>query len=127
MRRLIMLALLAAAIAALGASAAAARPPGINGKIVTNSENRVTGAEEIYAVDPDGTDRQLLGAGETGQWSPDGTRIALGLDCMWAGVTERGYDSLQITDVFFGPFDLGVDIVNPRHEADNSTIRDVKG
>jgi WD40-like Beta Propeller Repeat len=86
MRRLIMLALAAAAIAALGSTAAAAKPPGTNGKIVTNSDNRVTGAEEIYTVDPDGTDRQLLGFGETGQWSPDGTRIALGLDCCGAGI-----------------------------------------
>jgi Tol biopolymer transport system component len=77
MSRLILFALLAAAIVAISAPAAAAKPPGTNGKIVTNSDNRVTGAEEIYAVDPDGTDRQLLGVGETGQWSPDGTKIAL--------------------------------------------------
>ena len=77
MSRLILFALLAAGVVAISAPAAAARPPGTNGKIVTNSDNRVTGAEEIYAVDPDGTDRQLLGVGETGQWSPDGTKIAL--------------------------------------------------
>ena len=86
MRSLITLALAAAAIAALGATAAAANPPGTNGKIVTNSDNRVTGAEEIYTVNPDGTGRHLLGFGETGKWSPDGTNIALGLDCCGAGI-----------------------------------------
>ena len=37
MRKLFILASLAAAIAALGASAAAAKPPGVNGKIVTRA------------------------------------------------------------------------------------------
>ena len=86
MRSLITLALAAAAIAALGATAAAAKPPGTNGKIVTNSDNTVTGAEEIYTVNPDGTGRHLLGFGETGKWSPGGTNIALGLDCCGAGI-----------------------------------------
>jgi Tol biopolymer transport system component len=86
MRSLITLALAVAAIAAIGATAAAAKPPGTNGKIVTNSDNRVTGAEEIYTVNQDGTGRHLLGFGETGKWSPDGTNIALGLDCCGAGI-----------------------------------------
>ncbi len=67
-----------AAIAAMSATPAAARPRGSNGKIVTNSDNLVTGEEQVYTVDPDGTDQQLVyNNSEVGQWSPDGTRIAL--------------------------------------------------
>ena len=66
------------AIAAVSAAPAAARPRGTNGKIVTNSDNLVTGEEQVYTVDPDGTDEQLVyNNSEVGQWSPDGTRIAL--------------------------------------------------
>ena len=81
MRRLIalLIGLVAiAAIAAMSATPAAARPRGTNGKIVTNSDNLVTGEEQVYTVDPDGTDQQLVyNNSEVGQWSPDGTRIAL--------------------------------------------------
>lgn len=81
MRKLIVFALLAAALAAISATSAAARPRGVNGKIVTNSDNLVTGEEQVYTVDPDGTDQQLVSNNsETGQWSPDGTRIALFTD-----------------------------------------------
>jgi TolB protein len=66
------------AIAAMSATPAAARPHGTNGKIVTNSDNLLTGEEQVYTVDPDGTDQQLVfNNSEVGQWSPDGTRIAL--------------------------------------------------
>jgi hypothetical protein len=57
-----------------------------NGKIVVNSDNHTTGKEEVYTVDPDGTNRHLVGVGETGQWSRDGTRIAIGLDCCGGGI-----------------------------------------
>ena len=78
MRKLSMLALLAVAVAAISATPAAAKPRGTNGKIVTNSDNLVTGEEQVYTVDPDGTDQQLVfNNSEVGQWSPDGTRIAL--------------------------------------------------
>jgi Tol biopolymer transport system component len=81
MRKLIMLMLLAAAIAAVSVSSAAAKPRGTNGKIVTNSDNLVTGEEQVYAVDPDGSNQQLVSNNsETGQWSPDGSRIALFTD-----------------------------------------------
>ena len=72
MRRLIAFALVAGVIAAINAAGAAGQPPGTNGKIVTNSDNRVTGEEQVYSVDPDGSDRQLvMNNAETGQWSPD--------------------------------------------------------
>ena len=78
MRKLIMLVLLATAVAAVSASSAAAKPRGINGKIVTNSDNLTTGAEQVYTVDPDATDEHLVADNsEVGGWSPDGTRIAL--------------------------------------------------
>jgi Tol biopolymer transport system component len=67
-----------ALIAVVSATPTAARPGGTNGKIVTNSDNLVTGEEQVYTVDPDGTDEQLVyNNSEVGQWSPDGTRIAL--------------------------------------------------
>jgi hypothetical protein len=77
MRRLIVFALLVAAVASLSALPAAANPRGTNGKIVLNTDNNVTGEEEVYTVDPDGTDRGLVARGETGQWSPDGSLIDL--------------------------------------------------
>jgi Tol biopolymer transport system component len=78
MRKLIMLLLLATAVAAVSASSAAAKPRGNNGKIITNSDNLVTGEEQVYAIDPDGSDPQLVANNsETGQWSPDGSRVAL--------------------------------------------------
>ncbi|MFL5948919.1 MAG: TolB family protein, partial [Gaiellaceae bacterium] len=78
MRKLIILALLAVAVAAIFAIPSAAKPPGTNGKIVTNSDNLLTGEEQVYTVDPDGSDQQLVfNNSEVGQWSPDGTRMAL--------------------------------------------------
>jgi Tol biopolymer transport system component len=81
MRRLIALLIgvvAIAAIAAMSATSAAAQPRGTNGKIVTGSTNLVTGEEQVYTVDPDGTDQQLVANNsETGQWSPDGTLISL--------------------------------------------------
>src|SRR2546423_15426459 len=95
-----------AAIAAMSATPAAARPRGANGKIVTNSDNLVTGEEQVYTVDPDGTDQQLVyNNSEVGQWSPDGTSIAL--------VTQLGPPQVLLfnldngSTVYFGlPFDL---------------------
>lgn len=76
-----------AAIAAATATPAAAHQRGVNGKIVTNSENSVTGEDQVYTVDPDGTDRTLLANNaEAGQWSPDGTRVAIGTASCGGGV-----------------------------------------
>jgi Tol biopolymer transport system component len=73
-----MLVLLTAGIAAVFALPGAAKPRGTNGKIVVNVDNSVTGQEQIYTVDPDGTNMQFLANdAEAGQWSPDGTRIPL--------------------------------------------------
>src|ERR671936_1428210 len=110
MRRLTMLLMALAALAALTAGSAAAKPRGFNGKIVTNSDNLVTGEEQVYTVDPDGTDEQLVyNNSEVGQWSPDGRRIAL--------VTQLGPPQVLLfnvddgSSVYFGlPFDLYPDL-----------------
>jgi Tol biopolymer transport system component len=112
MRRAVIPAFLviAVAIAAASASPAPARSPGINGKIVTNSDDLVTGEEQVYTVDPDATDQQLVyNNSEVGQWSPDGTRIAL--------VTQLGPPQVLLfnvddrSSVYFGlPFVLYPDL-----------------
>ena len=88
MYRLVVLALAAMVIAAVGAGAATAKPRGVNGKIVINGDNNMTGQEQVYTVDPDGSDlKLLLNGAEAGQWSPDGTRIAMGSEsCSGGGV-----------------------------------------
>jgi Tol biopolymer transport system component len=78
MRKLIVFTLLVVGIAAVIALPAAAKPGGTNGKIVVNVDNNVTGQEQVYTVDPDGTDMQFLANdAEAGQWSPDGTSVSV--------------------------------------------------
>jgi Tol biopolymer transport system component len=74
-----MLALVADGIAALFTIPAAANPRGAKGKIlIGNADNSVTGHEQVYTVDPDGSDLSLLADDvEASQWSPDGSRISL--------------------------------------------------
>jgi Tol biopolymer transport system component len=110
MRRLTILLVAVVAIAAATAGSAAAKPRHFNGKIVTNSDNLVTGEEQLYTVDPDGTDEQLIyNNSEVGQWSPDGTRVVL--------VTQLGPPQLLLfnvddgSSVYFGlPFDRYPDL-----------------
>jgi WD40-like Beta Propeller Repeat len=67
-----------AAVTALTAGSATAKPRHFNGKIVTSSDNLGTDTEQVYTVDPDGTDETLVAdRSELGQWSHDGTRITL--------------------------------------------------
>jgi hypothetical protein len=78
MRKLVMLVLLAAGIVAIIALPAGAKPGATNGKIVVNVDNSVTGQEQVYTVNPDGTGLQFLANDtEAGQWSRDGTNIAI--------------------------------------------------
>jgi Tol biopolymer transport system component len=80
MRKLITLALLVAGVAAIIALPAAATRGGTNGKLVVNVDNSATGTEQVYTVDPDGTNHQFLyDNAEVGQWSPDGRRVPLTL------------------------------------------------
>src|SRR5438034_3110247 len=93
MRKVLAVTLFVVVIAAISAAPSTAKPRGLNGKIVTNSDNLVTGQEQVYAVDPDGTNRTLVANdSESGQWSPDGTRIAL-----FGGVYD--YDTGVFTDL----------------------------
>src|SRR4051812_18272465 len=88
MRKLVVFAVLAATVAGVVATSAATRPPGTNGKIVTNSDNLVSGAEQVYTVDPDGTDETLVANNaEAGQWSPDSALVQLFTD-----LGERTFD-----------------------------------
>jgi TolB protein len=78
MRKRLIPALIVVAVAAVVATAANARPPGTNGKIVLNSDNLVTFEEQVYTINPDGGARQLLANNsEVGQWSPDGSLLPL--------------------------------------------------
>ena len=70
----------------------------------------MTGEEQVYIVDPDATNQQLVyNNSEVGQWSPDGTRIAL--------VTQLGPPQVLLfnvnngSSVYFGlPFDRYPDL-----------------
>jgi len=82
MRRLTTFLIAVAAIVAftaVSATSASARPRGTNGKILINrADNLATGTEQTFTVDSDGTDFSLLADNsEAGQWSYDGTKIAL--------------------------------------------------
>jgi TolB protein len=95
MWKLVVLALLVAGFVAVTALPATAKPGGTNGKIVV-SVDTLTGQEQVYTVDPDGTDMQLLANdAEAGQWSPDGTKIALG-----GGIIN--VDTGSFTDLMLG-------------------------
>ena len=78
-RRRVFLSLLVLCVVILAATGTAfAAFPGENGKIVFT--DRADGDAEIYAVDPDGSDRVKLTSNAvddyTPAWSPDGTKVA---------------------------------------------------
>jgi TolB protein len=79
MRKLIVLAFLVAATAALVAIPAAADTRGSNGRIVFARYDPARGDDFVYTANPDGShEQQLLATGaEVPSWSPDGTRIAV--------------------------------------------------
>jgi hypothetical protein len=81
-RRLLLPVLLAAVVAAVAAASAAARAPGTNGLISFTRFEPALHQDVVYTINPDGSgEHQLLVGGESGQWSPDGTRIAVLPDC----------------------------------------------
>ncbi|HMI98472.1 MAG TPA: hypothetical protein VK488_01410 [Gaiellaceae bacterium] len=81
MRKLIVVALLTAAVAVFVGSAAA-KPPGTNGLISFTRFEPALDQDVVYTINPDGSgERPLLVGGESGQWSPDGSRILVGPDC----------------------------------------------
>jgi Tol biopolymer transport system component len=82
MRTLLVLAVVAAAVIALGAGSAAAKPLGSNGLISFTRFDPALHQDVAYTINPDGTgEQQLFVGGESGGWSPDGSRIALFPDC----------------------------------------------
>ena len=108
MRRLFVLVVVATAVVALGVGPAAAKPARTNGKIVVNVDNSVTGQEQVYTVDPDGTDMQLLtNDAEAGQWSPDGVTIPLAFNEGGGGYLN--FDTGVLTDLGL-PFDRYPDL-----------------
>jgi Tol biopolymer transport system component len=78
--KLIMFALLAAAIVGVLAIPAAANPRGSNGRIVFARFDPALGDDFVYTANPDGSqEHQLLPTGAEGpRWSPDGSRIVVG-------------------------------------------------
>jgi hypothetical protein len=82
MRKLVVLAFLAAVMGAIAAASATAKPPGTNGLISFTRFEPALQQDVVYTINPDGSgERQLLVGGESGHWSPDGTRILVGPDC----------------------------------------------
>jgi Tol biopolymer transport system component len=101
MRKLVVLAFLAAGIAALFAIPAAANPRGTNGKIVTHSFNTALGQDQVYSVDPDGSDFTLLvDNSAAGQWSHDGSRITVGNDVLGQAIFD--FDTGVLTSLNLG-------------------------
>jgi Tol biopolymer transport system component len=82
MRKLLMLALLASAVAAIVVTPATAKPPGTNGLISFTRFDPALDQDVVYTVNPDGShEQQLVPGAESGQWAPGGTRIAIVTDC----------------------------------------------
>jgi len=78
MRKLLVLVIAAAAVVALGAGSAAARPRGDNGLISFTRFDPALEQDVVYTINPDGTgEHPLLVGGESGQWSPDGKRLVV--------------------------------------------------
>lgn len=78
MRKFLVLAIAATAFVVLGAGSAAARPRGHNGLISFTRFDPALQQDVVYTINPDGTgEHQLLVAGESGQWSPDGRRLVI--------------------------------------------------
>jgi dipeptidyl aminopeptidase/acylaminoacyl peptidase len=77
MRKLIAVAVFAAAVATTIAIPAAANPRGTNGRIAFGRDDPALGDVVVYTANPDGSHQQLLlpiGA-EQPRWSPDGTLV----------------------------------------------------
>ena len=107
MRKLVILALLAAVVVAVTAASAAAKPPGTNGLISFTRFDPALQQDVVYTINPDGSgERQLQVGAESGQWSPDGTRIALMLDCCGERILNADNGSYTALPTFYP--DLGL-------------------
>ena len=82
MRKLVVIALLTAAVAVVAPAFSAAQPPGTNGLISFTRFDPALDQDVVYTINPDGSgERPLLVGAESGHWSPDGSRILVGPDC----------------------------------------------
>jgi Tol biopolymer transport system component len=107
MRKLLMLALLASAAGAFVVTPATAKPPGANGLISFTRFDPALDQDVVYTVNPDGSHEQPLMAGaESGQWSPDGTRIAIMTDCCGERILNPDTGSYTQLPTFYP--DLGL-------------------
>jgi len=107
MRKLVILGLLAAVMAAVAAASAAAKPPGTNGLISFTRFDPVLDQDVVYTVNPDGSHEQpLIPGAESGQWSPDGTRIAIMTDCCGERILNPDTGSYTQLPTFYP--DLGL-------------------
>jgi Tol biopolymer transport system component len=107
MRKLVVLVLLAVSVAALGATSAAAKPRGSNGLISFTRWDPALHQDVVYTINPDGTgEHPLFAGGESGQWSPDGTRLALVTDCCGERIVNPDTGSSTALPTFYP--DLGL-------------------
>ena len=107
MRKLVILALLVAVVAAVGASSAAAKPPGTNGLISFTRFEPALHQDVVYTINPDGSGEQpLLVGAESGHWSPDGSRILVGPDCCAERILNPDNGSYAELPTFYS--DLGL-------------------
>jgi len=107
MRKLMALVVLGAAVAALSAIPAAANPPGTNGLLSFTRWEPALQEDVVYTVNPDGShEQQLLVGGESGHWSPDGSRIAVVLDCCGERILNPDNGSYTQLPTFYP--DLGL-------------------
>jgi Tol biopolymer transport system component len=107
MRKLVVLALLAAVVAAVAASSAAAKPPGTNGLISFTRFEPALHQDVVYTINPVGSGEQpLLVGGESGHWSPDGSRILVGPDCCAERILNPDNGSYTELPTFYS--DLGL-------------------
>ena len=107
MRKLLMLTLLASAAVAIVVTPATAKPPGANGLISFTRFDPALDQDVVYTVNPAGGHEQPLIAGaESGQWSPDGTRIAIMTDCCGERILNPDTGSYTQLPTFYP--DLGL-------------------
>jgi Tol biopolymer transport system component len=107
MRKLVVLAFLAVAVASAAATSAAAKPPGTNGLLSFTRFEPALQQDVVYTINPDGSgEQQLLAGAESGQWSPDGSRILVVPDCCAERILNPDNGSYSELPTFYP--DLGL-------------------
>jgi Tol biopolymer transport system component len=107
MRKLVVLAFLAVAVASAAATSAAAKPPGTNGLLSFTRFEPALQQDVVYTINPDASgEQQLLAGAESGQWSPDGSRILVVPDCCAERILNPDNGSYSELPTFYP--DLGL-------------------